>query len=171
MLWSSMKSFLHTIFLIIKVHLWNEPNLDSHNNLCFFLWMATTLVFSILGWWYWCFRFARKACLSTIFLIIKVNPWNETNSDTHYNLHTFCYWHYNHALHISIHDMDARKAFFSTTFLIINVHLWNKTNLDTHNNLHFFLLLGTTIMFTSLGYMILCFDLARKVFFHHFPCN
>ena len=38
------------------------------------------------------------------------------NLDTHNNLHSFCYGHYNHVLLIGIHDIDAldlqEKLFF-----------------------------------------------------------
>ena len=56
---------------------------------------------------YWSFRFARKAFFSTIFLIINVHPWMESNLDTHSSLHFFCYGHHNHVLFIGIHDIDA----------------------------------------------------------------
>ena len=65
---------------------------------------------------YWCSRFATKAFLSTIFLIIKLHSWNDINLDTHNNLHSFCSCHYNHVLHIGINDLDAfdlqEKLFF-----------------------------------------------------------
>ena len=124
---------------------------------------------------YWRFGFVANAFLSFIFLIIKVYSWNETNMDTHNNLYSFCYW----ALQSCSPHWDtrywafrfARKAFFSTIFLIINVHPWNETNLDARNNLHSFFI-GTAIMFSSLGYIILMFSICRKSFsFHHFPYN
>ena len=91
---------------------------------------------------YWCFGFARKAFLSTIFLIIKVHPWNDSNLDSHNNLYSFSdsaqqscsprwntrYWCFGF----------ARKAFLSAIFPIIKVHLWKELNLDSHNNLHSF---------------------------------
>ena len=142
MLWFGKKSFFYTVFLIIKVHPWNEANLDACNNLHSFCYghynhvhliriheidvldlqenlffppfslllkfihgMRQTwilIIISIFLLWalqtcsphwdtqYWCFGFARKASLPTIFLIIKVYLWNETNMDTHNNHHSFC---------------------------------------------------------------------------------
>ena len=59
--------------------------------------------------------------LSTIFLIIKVHPSNETKLDTCNNLHSFCYRHYNQVLLIKIPDIDAlvqqEKVFFPSFFL------------------------------------------------------
>ena len=40
----------------------------------------------------WCFGFARKAFLSTIFITINGHPWNVTNLDTHNNLLFFLLW-------------------------------------------------------------------------------
>ena len=90
----------------------------------------------------WCFGFARKAFLSTIFLIINFHPWTETNVDNCNNLHFFWLW----ALQSCCPYLDtrywrsgfARKDFFSTIFLMLKVHSWNKMNQDTCNNLHFF---------------------------------
>ena len=106
MLWICKKSFFFAIFIIINVHPWKETNLDSHNNLYFFL-MGTQSCSSHWDTRYWCFRFTRITFFSTIFLIMKVHLWNETNLDAHNNLHSLCYWHYNHALLIGIHDNDA----------------------------------------------------------------
>ena len=167
MLWIWKKSFLPTIFHVIKVHPSNATNLDTHINLysfCYWhnnhvlhfglhdidLWICKksilstivliikfihemrqtwipitisillvigiAIMFSIMGCtilmlWIW-----RKSFLSTIFPIIKVLPWNETNLDTHNNLQSFSYWHDNHVLLIGIYDTDAldlqEKLFF-----------------------------------------------------------
>ena len=99
------KLFLSPVFLRIKVHLLNRTNLDSRNNLYFFV--IGHFTFSSLGTRYWCFSLARKAFLSTIFLIIKVYPSNKINLDSRNNLHSFCYWHSRYVHLIRIHDIDA----------------------------------------------------------------
>ena len=66
-------------------------NFDSRNNLHSFCYWAQQSCSLHWDTRYWCFGLARKAFLSTIFLIIKVHPWNETNLYTQYNLHSFCY--------------------------------------------------------------------------------
>ena len=111
------KAFLFTIFLIIKVYLWNEANLDSHNNLHSF---CDCVLQSCSPHWdirYWGFGLSRKTFLSTVFLIVKVNLRNDTKLDTCNNLYSFYYWHYNHVHLIGIHDIDAlvwgEKLFFS----------------------------------------------------------
>ena len=119
--------------------------------------------------WHWCFGFARKAFLFPIFLIINVHPCNETNLETHYNLHYFQYGHYNHFLHVGIHDIDAlgfaRKAFLSTIYLIINVNLWNESNIDTHYNLHSFCYRHYNHVFRIRIHEINALDLQQKLFF------
>ena len=110
------KSFLSMIFLKINVRPSNELNLDSRNNLLFFYDWAPQSRSPYCGIRYWCFGFARKVFLYTIFLIIKVHLQNKINLKTHNNLNSFCYWHKNHVLHTSIHDIDAldlqEKLFF-----------------------------------------------------------
>ena len=122
---------------------------------------------------YWCFGFAIKAFLSAIFLIINVRSWNKSNLDTHNNLHSCCYGHYNHVLPFGMHDIGAlylqEKLFFLAIFLIIDTHLWNESNKDTHNNLHSFHS-GITVMFSPLGCTILMLWICKKAFsLHHFP--
>ena len=109
------KAFLSTVFLIINVYSWNETNLNTRNNLYFFCYGHNNHVFLIGIHDIDTFGFAGKALVSTIFLIINVHPWNETNLDTHYNRHSFFYRHYSHVLHIGIHDinaLDCRKSFY-----------------------------------------------------------
>ena len=101
------EAFLSKIFLKINGHPWNDTNLDTRNNLySFSFWVIQS---SSLHWdtWYWRFDLIRKAFLPTIILIIKVYLWNETNLDARNNLHSFWDGHYNHVLHIGIHDIDA----------------------------------------------------------------
>ena len=93
---STRKAFLSTILLVINVVPWNESNLDTHNNLHFFLLWALQSCSPYWDTWYWCFGVARKAFLFTVFLIINVHPRNKSNLDAHNNLHCFCYGHYNH---------------------------------------------------------------------------
>ena len=103
---------------------------------------------------YWCFGLAKKAFLFTIFLIINVQPWNGRNLDTYYNLHSFCYWHYNHVLHIGIHDMDAldlQEVLFFPPLSLKLVFICGMRQTWILIIISIFLLLGTTIMFSSLG--------------------
>ena len=110
------KAFLSTIFLIIKVHSWHESNLDSYKNLNFSCDWALQSCSPNWDAWDWCFGFVSIAFLSTIFLIIKVQLWNESDLDFHNNLHTFCYGHYNHVHLIRIHNINdliwQEKLFF-----------------------------------------------------------
>ena len=125
MLCICMKKLFSTAFFIIKVHLRKEINLDSHSNLHFFCdWVLQPRS----PYWdtrYWCFVFARITFLSTIFLIIIVHLWNETNLDTYNNLYSFlycalqscsCHWDTQHWCF----DL-AKKSFLSTIFLIVKV--------------------------------------------------
>ena len=106
MLWIGKKAFLSTIFLVTKVHLWSDTNLDTYNNLHSFCYRHNNHVLLIrihdidaLVW--------KKSFFSTIFHIIKVQPWNKTNLDSRNSLHSFCYGQYNNLLLIAIHDLDA----------------------------------------------------------------
>ena len=110
------KAFFSTISCIIKVHPWNELDLDSHNNLHSFCDWGLKSCSPHWDTRYWCFGFARKAFIFTIFRIIKVHPWNESNLDTSNNLYSFYYRHYNSVLLIKIHYINAldwqEKVFF-----------------------------------------------------------
>ena len=116
---------------------------------------------------YWCFGFAWKFFLSTIFHIIKVHPWNVI-AWILVIISFFCYWHYNHVLIIRIHDVNAldleEKAFLSTIFLIIKVCPWNKTNLGTNNNLYYFCY-GYYNHVLLFGIGDIALDLEKKLFF------
>ena len=85
------KGFPSIIFLIIKVYPSNESNMDSYENLHSFCDGALQSCSSHWDAWYWHFGFGKKAFLSAMFLIIKVYSWNESNLDSHSNLHSFCY--------------------------------------------------------------------------------
>ena len=91
------KTFFSTIFLIINVHPWNEMNLDTHNNFHSFCY-GNYNNFLLIGIHDIDALDLQEKVLSTIFLIIKVQLWNETNTDAYNNLRSFCYWHYNHVL-------------------------------------------------------------------------
>ena len=122
LLWICKKSFFFHCFPSNQSSSVNESNPDSYNNLYSFLWLGTTIMFSTLEYMI-LIGFVRNAFLSTIFFIVKVHPWNESN-------------------------------------------------FDSHSNLHFFFVCGTTIMFSTLGYMILMLGICKKNFsFHHFPYN
>ena len=106
MLWICKKSFLSTVFLVINVLSWIRTNFDTHNNLLSFSQHGYNHVLYIGIHDVDVLDLQENLCLYH-FLIIKVHLWNETNMDTHNNLHSFCSWHYNHVLHIGIHDIDA----------------------------------------------------------------
>ena len=69
--------------------------------------IGTTIMFSPLGYTMLMLWICKKSFLSTIFLVIKVHPWNEVNLHTHNNLHSFCYWLCNNVLHSKRHDTNA----------------------------------------------------------------
>ena len=94
--------------------------------------------------WYWCFGFAKKAFLSTIFHRIKVRPSIETNHNSRNHLYSFGDW-----VLLSCSPLwdtwywcfgSIRENFLSTIFCRIKVHPSNETNLYSHNNLHFFVI-------------------------------
>ena len=136
--------------------------------------MGTTIMFSSLGYMILMLWICKKSLFSTIFLIIKVHLWNETNIDTHNNLHSFFYGHYNYVLFIGIHDIDAldlqeKLFFYHFPYNQSSSVKWDK--LDARNNLYFFIM-GTKILFSTLGYTILMHCISRKSFsFHLFPYN
>ena len=101
------KAFPSAIFLIFNGRPWNGTNHDTCNNLHFFCYGHYNHVLHIANTRYWCFGFVGKAFRSTIFPIINYYPWDETNLDSRNNPYCFCYGHYNHVLHIGIHNIDA----------------------------------------------------------------
>ena len=116
------KSFSFHHFLVIKVHMWNVWNLDSHNNLHFFCDWALQSCSSRWDTRYWCFGLAREAFLSIDFLIIKVH----------------C-------------EMEETWILLITSILFV---------------------IGTPIMFISLGYTILMLWYGHiGFFFQYFPHN
>ena len=137
--------------------------------------MGTAIMFLLLGYTILMLCICKKAFHSTIFLIMKVHPWNERNLDTYNELHSFCYWHYNHVPHIRIHDIDAldswEKLFFPPFSLYLEFfHEMAQTWILIIISFPF--TIGTTIMFPTLGYTILMFWICKKNFsFHHFPYN
>ena len=129
--------------------------------------MGTTIMFSSLGYtistlWIW-----KKSFFSTIFLIIKVHPSNEINLDANNNLHSFCYWHCNHVLHIRIHDIDfldfQEKLFFlSFSLQLMFIHNIRQTWMLIRASI--LLVMETIILFSSLGSTTL-------MLWNHFPYN
>ena len=137
--------------------------------------MGIAILFSTLGYTILMVWFARKAFLSLTFLINIVCPWNGTNLDTHNSLHSFCYWHYNHVLHIRMHNTDAldlqEKLFFPpfSLQLMFTREMGQALILIIISIL---IVISTTIMFSLLGYMIVMLRICKKSFsFYHFPCN
>ena len=125
--------------------------------------------------WYWCFVFERKVFLSIIFLIIKVHSRNETNMATIITFIPFVIGHYNHVHLIGIKDIDAfnlqEKLFFPPSFLsLMFTREMRQTWILVIISILF--VMGTVIIFSSLGYTILMFSISRKSFsFHHFSYN
>ena len=136
----------------------------------FFFAMGTTIMFSslvyrILMLWIW-----KKILFSTIFLIMKVYPWNEVNLETCNNPHSFCYRHYNNVRLIRMHNINAldlqKKLFFLLFSLqlkffyemrqtwipvIISIFLWALQLCSPHRNTRYW-----------------SFEFARKHFFPPF---
>ena len=130
--------------------------------------MGTTIMFSSLGCTILMVWICKKSFFCTIFHIINVLPWNESDLDTYNNLHSFCYGHYNHALLIGIHDIDLQEKLFSLIFHIIKVHPWNESNLDTRKNLYSFRYGHYNHVLLTRIHDINALDLQEKFSFHHF---
>ena len=137
--------------------------------------IGMTIIFSTLGCMILMLWICKKSFLSTIFLIFKVHPWNETNLDTCNNLDSFSYWHYNHVHLIGMHDIDAlawqEKPFFPPFSLQLKfIREMRQTRI--HLIIIVLFVMGTTIMFSILGYAILMLYICKKsYYFHHFPYN
>ena len=95
------------------------------------------------------------------------------NLDTHNNLHSFRYGHYNNVLLVGIHNIGAsnlqEKLFFPPFSLLLKLILeMRQAWVPVICSILF--VMGTTIMFTSLEYTILMLCFGKKSFsFHHFP--
>ena len=137
--------------------------------------MATTIMFALLGYTILMLWICKKAFLFTIFLIIKVYLWNETNLVTRNNLHSFCYWVHNRVLHNGIHDLDSlnlqEKLFFPPfSIQLMLIHEMGQTLILATTTI--FSAIGIAIMFSSLENTILTLWICKKSFsFHHFPYN
>ena len=121
---------------------------------------------------YYCLGFARKAFLSTIYIVNNVHLWNGTNFDTCNNLHSFCYGHNNHVLYIGIQDIDwiwkKRFSFDHFPCSQFSSEKWDKLVLM----ISILFVIGTTTVFSILWYMIMTLWTCKKSFsFHHFPYN
>ena len=115
------KTFVYTIFPIINVHMQNETNLDTQNNIHSFRCGHYNHVLPIRIHDTDALGLQEKLFFPPFFLIIIVHLWNETNLDTHYNLHSFRNGHYNHDLLIGIHDivtLDFKQKLFFPPFSI-----------------------------------------------------
>ena len=163
------KAFLFIIFLIIKVHLRNETNLDTYNNLhSVFYWQNNHVLHIGID-------DIDALDLPEELFFPPFSSWNGTNLDTLNNLHSFCHCHSNHVLLIGIYDINAlnsqEKLFFppfslQKKFIHEIRQTWILVVIST------ILVIGTTIMFSVLGYMILMHWICMKSFsFHHFLYN
>ena len=110
------KAFHSTIFLIINVYSRNEANFDARDSFHSLYYRRYNHVLLITTQDIDALDFPRKVFPSTIFLIINVYPWNETNLATRNNRHSLCYRHHNHVLLMGINDINAldlqEKQFF-----------------------------------------------------------
>ena len=110
------ESFLSIIFLIIKIHSWNETNMDTRNNLCSFFLHALQSCSPRWDIWYWCFGLARKAFFPTFSLQLEfVHQLSATWILIIISI-IFVIEHYNHVFHIGMHDISTldlqEKLFF-----------------------------------------------------------
>ena len=135
--------------------------------------MGATIMFSTLGYTILMLWISKKSFRFHHFLIIKVYLWNKTNMDTHNILHSFFYLHYNHVLHIGIHDIKAlnlQEKLFFPPFSLQLMFIRELRQTWILVIIFILFLIGTTIMFSSLGAMILMLWICKKSFsFHHFP--
>ena len=123
----------------------------------------------------WCFVFACKAFLSTIFLVINAHMWNRTNFNTSNNLHSYCYGHNNHVLHIRIHDIEAldlqEKLFFPLVSLL-SKFICKMRQILMLIIISILFVMDASIMFSTLRCTILMLWICNKCFsFHHFSHN
>ena len=120
--------------------------------------MGIIIKFSSLGYMIFVLWICKKSFSSTIFLITKVHPWNETNLGTQKNLYSFCYVHRNHVLLIGMDNIYAlklqEKLFFPSFSLSSKfLHQMRQTWILIVTSIRF--VIGTTIIFSTLGYTIL----------------
>ena len=83
------------------------------------------------------------------------------------NLFSFCYWHYNHVLHIGIHDLDSldlQEKLFFPPFSLKLMFICEKRQTWILIIISILFVIGMTIMFSSLGYMILKLWICKKSF-------
>ena len=97
------KNFSPLFFSRIKVHLSKGINIDSHNNLSFFIGhYKHVLLIRIIG-------IDALVWQEKLFfpMFSKAFSSNETNLDSHNNVHFFVIGLYNHIFLFGIHDIDA----------------------------------------------------------------
>ena len=137
--------------------------------------IGVTIMYSTLRCMKLLLWICKKSFLSTIFLVINVHPWYETNLDTPNNLHSICYGHYNHIPLIGIHDIDVldlqeKLSFPSFSLQLIFIRDIRQTWILLIISILF--VTGITIIFPLLGYTILMFWICKKSFpFHYCPFN
>ena len=134
--------------------------------------IGMTIMFSSLWYIILMLSICKKYFISTIFLRIKVHPWNETNLDTYDNLNSFSYWHYNHVLHIWVRYIDALdlKEKFSFRHFPCDQSLpvkWDKLGYS-HTNLHSFCYWHNNHVLPIRIHDIDALDLREKLFFPPF---
>ena len=87
----------------------------------------------------------------------------------------FATGHCNRVHLFGIHDIDAliwQENLFFPSFSLLLKFIREMRQTLIHIIIFILFVIGTTIMFTLLGYMMLMLWFDRKSFsFHHFPCN
>ena len=137
--------------------------------------MGTPIMFPTLRYTSLMSWICKKSFLSTILLVINVHLWNETNLDVRSNQCSFRFGHYNHILRIGIHDIDSldlQEKLFIPPFSLLLMFLREMWQTWLLIIISILFVMGTTIMFFTLGYVILMLWICKKSFsFHHFTCK
>ena len=137
--------------------------------------MGTTINFCTMWYTILMLWICKKSIFSLIFPIINVHLWNESKLDAHNNLHFICYGLYSNVLLIVVHDinaLDLQEKLFVLPFSLELMFIYEIRQTWILIITSIFFVMGTTIMFSLLGYTILKLWICRERFsFHHFPYN
>ena len=134
--------------------------------------IGTVIMFSTLGHMIWCFGFAIKVFLSTIFLATNVHPWMRQSwiliiISIHFVMGTTIM--FSSLGYTILRLWTCNKSFPSTIFLLIKGHSWNEANLYTHNNHHYFCYWYYNHVLQFRMHDLDALDL--QISLHHFPHN
>ena len=101
------KAFLSIIFLVIKIHLWNQTNMDTCNNCYSFCYWALQSCSSHWDTRYWCFGLAIKAFSPPFSVQSKFICQMRQTWILKIIFILFVVGHYNHFILIVVHNIDA----------------------------------------------------------------